>query len=185
MGRIDPIPPAQWTPEVLAAIEPLNPKGRRHPRPPRDDRVAGVAALGLLAHHPALARAFASFNGHVLWDTTLTARQRQLLILRVAAKRQASYLWGEHSRSSRHAGLSDEEIKLVRDAPDAPRWAALDAALLRAVDELIDHGIVSDGTWSVLTGELDVEQLIDVVCTVGCYETTSLLFRTFGLEARP
>jgi alkylhydroperoxidase family enzyme len=185
MARVEPIPPKSWSAEVLASIEPLDPKGRRHPPPLRDDRAAGMAALGIFAHHPALARAFSTFNGHVLWDTTLTPRHRQLLILRVAAKRGASYVWGEHSRASLHAGLSEDEVERVRSAPDDPLWMPLEAAILRAADELIDDGVISDGTWALLSATLDVQQLADLVCTIGCYETTSLLFKTFGLEARP
>ena len=142
-----------------------------------------MAALGLFAHHPAFARAFTTFNGHVLWDTTLTARQRQLLILRVITRRSATYLWKEHSRSSLHAGLTEEEVERVRSDPHASSWDPLDAALLRAVDELIDDGVIAAPTWEVLAGGLDVQQLVDVVATVGCYDTTAFLLRSFGLEA--
>ena len=142
-----------------------------------------MAALGLFAHHPALARAFMTLNGHVLWDTTLTARQRQLLILRVVTRRRCTYMWKEHSRSSIHAGLTAAEVERVRADPHASSWDPLDAALLRAVDELIDDGVIAAPTWDVLAAQLEVQQLADVVATVGCYETSALLFRTFGLEA--
>jgi alkylhydroperoxidase family enzyme len=185
MARVDPLPPGDWPPEMRWALEPLAPEGRRHPRPPRDDPTAGMAALGVFAHHPQLARAFTTFNGHILWDTTLSPRQRQLAILRVAFRRQATYVWREHSRSSLSAGLTQEEVDRVREAPTVPGWSPFEAALLTAVDELIDDGCIADASWSVLAAELDVQQLADLVCTVGCYETTSLLFRSFGLEAAP
>ena len=185
MARVEPLSPGEWPREMRWALEPLSPDGRRHPSPPRDDRSRGVAALGVFAHHPSLARAFTTFNGHVLWDTTLSPRQRQLAILRVAFRRQASYLWGEHARSSLSAGLTPAEVDRVRDAPTDSAWSPFETALLTAVDELVDDGCIADESWSVLAAELDVQQLADLVCTVGCYETNALLFRTFGLEATP
>jgi alkylhydroperoxidase family enzyme len=168
---------------MRTALGPLSSDGRRHPAPPRSDPERGRAALALFAHHPALAARFFEFNGHVLWDTTLTPRQRQLLILRVAARRRSTYVQQEHRTAARHAGLTDDEIANIVEGSDVSGWEPLEAALLRAADELIDDGGVSDATWAALASELDVEQLVDMVFTVGCYETTSLFFRTFGLEA--
>jgi alkylhydroperoxidase family enzyme len=182
-GRVPPIPPEQWSAEIAASFAPLSPKDRRHAPPPTDERSGGMRALGLMAHHPALARAFLTFNGHVLWDTTLTPRQRQLLILRVSSRRGSSFVWSEHSRISLHAGLSEDDVARVAEGPDAPGWEPLEAALLRAVDELIDDGILSDPTWATLSAALELEQVVDVIFTVGCYETTSWYFRSFGLEA--
>ena len=85
MGRVDPIPPGEWPPgmqDALAALRPANP---RHPFPARDpSRPKGLNALGFLAHHPELATAYHHFNGHVLFASTITPRQRELLVLRVA-----------------------------------------------------------------------------------------------------
>lgn len=184
MARIDPLAPKAWPLDMRESLAPLSPDGRRHLPPPRDDPSHGVEALGLLAHYPALAKAFLTFNGHVLWDTSLKPRQRQLLILRVAARRSVTYVWSEHCRISRHAGLTDEEIERVRSAPDSPMWSPFESALLRAADELLDDSVIAEGTWSTLAESLEVPQLMDVVFTVGCYGTISSLYRTVGLEGR-
>ena len=54
--------------------------------------------------------------------------------------------------------------------------------MLRSVDELIGDGEMTDATWSVLAGELDEQQLMDLVFTVGAYEVLALAFRSFGIE---
>ena len=80
--------------DALAALLPPNP---RHPFPPRDDsRPKGLNVLGTFARHPALAQAFHTFNGHVLFATTLSPRQRELLVLRVAVLRDCAYEWAQH-----------------------------------------------------------------------------------------
>ena len=72
MARLDPIPPKQWPPEMRDALAPLRPTDSHHPAPPREGRSKGLNALGTFAHHPALTRAFNTFNGHILFSTTLT-----------------------------------------------------------------------------------------------------------------
>lgn len=165
---------------ALAALRPANP---RHPLPERrDDRPKGLNVLGTLAHHPELARAFHTFNGHILFGTALTVRQRELLVLRVAAVRDATYEWAQHAVLAGDAGISDDEVARIRVGPDAPGWSPVESALLRAVDELVSDALVSDATWAVLVGELDTEQLMDLVFTVGAYDVLAMAFRTFGVE---
>ena len=137
------------------------------------------------AHHPALTRAFFPFNGHVLYGTTLTPRLRQFLVLRVAARRQSEYLWAQHVFTGREVGLTDEEMARIAFGPDAPFFEPLETAAIRAVDELIDEGIISDQTWSELATELDNQQLLDVIFTIGCYETVAFFMRSVRLEVDP
>lgn len=182
MVRIAPIPPRHWPPEMLDALAALRPPEAEAGPGADRDRPKGLNVLGTFAHHPAMARAWLGFNGHVLHGSTLTDRQREILVLRVAAVREAEYEWAQHVHLGRDAGLSDEEIAAIRARPDAGSWSALEAALLRAVDELVVDGVVSDATWGTLAAELDVRQLLDVVFTVGAYETVAWMMRTVGLE---
>jgi alkylhydroperoxidase family enzyme len=183
MARIQPLPPAEWPHEMRDALAALRPPEPRHPFPePRDDRPKGLNVLGTLAVHPALARAFHTFNGHVLFATTLSLRQRELLVLRVAARRDAEYEWAQHAVLAADAGIEADEVARVVEGPDAPGWAPLDAALLRAVDELIAEAAIGDATWATLAMELDERQLMDLVFTVGAYDALAMAFRSLGVE---
>lgn len=53
--------------------------------------------------------------------------------------------------------------------PDDPEWGAVDAALLRAVDELHRDSFVSDATWAVLAAEFDEATLLELLMVVGMY----------------
>jgi 4-carboxymuconolactone decarboxylase len=138
--------------------------------------------LGLLAHYPALSTAYHHLIGHVLFATTLTVRQRELIILRVAHQRDATYEWAQHAFLAGEAGLTPEELARVRAGSEAEGWASLERALLAAVDELIADARIGDATYGVLAAELDTQQLMDVVFTVGAYETLAMAMRTFDLE---
>jgi len=183
MTRIDPLPPTEWPPEMRGALAALRPPNPRHPLPERrDDRPKGLNVLGMLAHHPELTTAFHTFNGHVLFATTLSVRQRELIVLRVAAVRGSDYEWAQHAVLAGDAGIAADEVARIADGPDAPGWAPLDAALLRAVDELIAEATITDATWATLAAELDTKQLMDVIFTVGAYDVLAMALRSFGIE---
>lgn len=181
--RLVPLPPSEWPPQMRDALAALAPAEPRHPLPPRrDDRPKGLNILGLLAHHPELARAYHTFNGHVLFGTTLSLRQRELLILRVAALRDAEYEWLQHKVVGGDIGLTSDEIDRAAEGPDAAGWDPFEAALVRAADELLADACLTDETYDALAGELGPQQLLDLVFTVGTYDLLAMAMRTFGLE---
>ncbi len=183
MPRIRPLPPAEWPSEMREALAALRPPEPRHPLPSRrDDRPKGLNVLGTLAQHPALARSFHTFNGHVLFATTLSVRQRELIVLRVAAVRQADYEWAQHVVLAADAGLGPDEVARVAEGPEAPGWSPLDQAVVRAVDELVADALITDATWAALAAELDEQQLMDLVFTVGAYDLLAMALRSFGVE---
>jgi alkylhydroperoxidase family enzyme len=182
-ARIPPLPPEAWPPEMGPALAALLPSEPRHPLPRRrEDRPKGLNVLGTLARHPTLARAFHTFNGHVLFATTLSVRQRELLILRVASVRRSEYEWAQHVVLAGDAGIDDDEVDRIVEGPDAPGWSPLEQAMLRAVDELVADALVADATWEALARELDEHQLMDLIFTVGAYDLLAMAFRSFGIE---
>jgi 4-carboxymuconolactone decarboxylase len=157
----------------------LRPENARHPMPRQDPgRPKGLNALGLLAQHPELARAYNTLNGHILFASTLSTRERELVVLRVAAVRGATYEWKQHVIQGRDAGLTDDEIARIAEGPEAG-WPPLDAAMLRATDELVRDADISDETWAVLSAALDTHRLMDLVFTVGTYDLLAMAFKAF------
>lgn len=181
--RIPPLPPAEWPSSMREALAALRPAEPRHPFPdPDPSRPKALNALGMLAQHPQLTRAYHTFNGHILFSTTLSPRQRELLVLRVAAVRGSEYEWAQHAVLAGDAGITPDEVQRVATGPDADGWSAADAALVRAADELIADARLSDATWSTLSAVLDTQQLMDLVFTVGAYDLLAMAFRSFGVE---
>lgn len=182
MARIDPLAPHEFPREMRAALAALRPPNPRHPQPPTENRPKALHVLGTLAHYPALAQAFLTLNGHVLMATTLSERHRELLIMRVAAVRKCGYEWAQHLFMARDVGLTDEEIGRIAYGPDSPFWDDADAALTRAVDELIGEGTINDPTWTALAAHFDTQQLLDVIFTVGTYDLLARLFNALQMD---
>lgn len=181
MTRVDPLHPTQWPPQMRDALAAMTPPVRRHPPLPTEGRPKGLNVLGALAYHPELAKAFFTFNGHLLSATSLTPRQRELLILRTAVLRQSEYEWAQHVVIAGDVGISRAEVAQIAWGPDSTLWSDADAALLRAAGELVADGVIGDATWAVLTEHLSTQQILDVIFTVGAYETLGWMLRSFGI----
>jgi alkylhydroperoxidase family enzyme len=163
------------------AVAALRPEDASRPAMRREGRPKGLNALGTFAWHPTLAKAFHTFNGHLLYTTTLSDRHRELLILRVAVRRGSDYERRQHVVLAGDAGLTAEEIERIAGDPDTGGWSPLERAMLQAVDELLADACVSEGTWGALAQDLATEQLMDLVFTVGAYDLLAMAFRSFGV----
>lgn len=165
------------------ALAVLRPEVSRHPRPLRGGgRPNGMNALSTLAHHPGLTKGFHAFTGHILFNTTMTLRQRELVILRVASKRGAEYEWLQHVVLAMDNGISREEIAAVETPDESVTWSPLEAAMLEAVDQLLVDAKIAAPTWEVLAAELDEQQLMDLIFTVGAYDALAMMFRSLEIE---
>lgn len=182
--RIPPRPVADWDEQVDEALAALRPPGskRKPGEKPRERPSSNI--LGIFSWHPALAKAWFAFNNH-LFHSTLSARDRELATVRIAWLRHGEYEWAQHVRMARSAGLSEEEVEAINAGPDSPVWGPRDAVLLRAVDELAADHRIGDETWKQLTEELDRQQVMDLVFTVGAYDMLAVAMNTFGLQLDP
>ena len=138
-----------------------------------------------LVHHPKMFMPRYTFGSYLRSETTLPARDREILILRIAWLCRAEYEWGHHKRIGREAGLTDAEIQRIAKGPDAAGWEAFDASLLRAVDELHEGAFISNATWKVLAARYDTPQLMDAVFTVGGYKMLAMVLNSCGVELDP
>ena len=129
--RIPPLPPEEWGDDVRAGLAALRPAGATQELRRSKGGPKGLNVLGTLAQHPALMQAYHTFNGHILYTNTLDARQRELLVLRVAGAVAAPSTSGASTWSSpRDLGFTDADIERVAEGPHADGWSPLDAAML-------------------------------------------------------
>jgi 4-carboxymuconolactone decarboxylase len=169
--RVAPLPADDWDEAVDQALSGMLPAERRNP--------AGAGnLLATLVRHPKLTRAFLRFNGHLLFSSPLPARLREVAVLRVAHRTQCEYEWRHHVNMGRTEGLTDDDIDGIRRGALSDE---LDGAVVTAVDELDEHSVVSDATWTTLSAHLDEHQLMDLVFTIGCYGALAMAINTFGV----
>ena len=136
-----------------------------------------------MIQHPDLFKRWIPFGNHVLHKSTLPPRERELAILRIGYLCRAGYEWGQHVLIGREAGLSDDEMRRIREGPDAPGWTELESLVLRATDELHSDAHITDATWKELSMRLTKHQLMDLVFAVGQYNMLSMALNSFGVQA--
>jgi len=169
--RVEPLQEKQWSETVKEIVKPIK------------DQQGGVPNIfKTLAHHPDLMRRWLVFGNHVLFKSTLPARERELVILRIGWLCEAEYEWAQHVQIGRRAGLTDDEIHRIKVGPTAAGWSERDQLLLKATDELRKDAFITDATWQGLSKHYNTEQLMDIVFAVGQYNLVSMALNTLGVQ---
>lgn len=132
----------------------------------------------VLGRHRKLFRGWLRFAGRLMPGGTLPRRDSELVILRVAHRRDCPYELEQHRRLGRRAGLSPAEIDRVADGPDVHGWSARQRMLLRVVDELQDDGDLTDETWSEVRTHLDERGAIELVLLASHYDMLATVITT-------
>lgn len=140
--------------------------------------------LGTVKRHPHLLEPMLRFSS-ALAAGALPRRASEILALRAAWNCRSAFEWAHHTRYGLDAGLSQEEIdRLAGGDPDAG-WDEIDAALIRAADELHVDQDVSDVTWDRLVRDWDEGQLIEIPFVVGQYTMLSMVAKATGVPVDP
>jgi alkylhydroperoxidase family enzyme len=111
--------------------------------------------------------------GTAIFMGTISARERELAVLRIGWLSRAPYEWGEHVDIAQRYGVTAEEVERVTQGSSAPGWSEHDAAILRGVEELLGDAAISDATWNVLAKSWGEAQLIEFPMMVGQYVATA------------
>jgi alkylhydroperoxidase family enzyme len=134
-----------------------------------------------LIRHPKLLERWLVFATHVLADSTLDPRERELAILRVGWLCRSEYEWGQHVEVGKHVGVDEADLARLIEGPDASGWSERESAILRAADELHSDQRICDASWSALNEHLDEQQVLDLVFAVGQYTLVSMALNTLGV----
>lgn len=114
--------------------------------------------------------------------SVLATRDLEILILRTAWLCSCAFVWGEHVRFGKNAGLTDDEIEWLVEGSSAHGWNERDRGLVRTVEELHDTSHISDETWKVIAAYFDEAQIIEILTIVGAYHEFAYLYN--GLRVR-
>jgi 4-carboxymuconolactone decarboxylase len=135
-----------------------------------------------LVQVPEALRGFMAWATYILAGNSLSTRQRETVILRIAFLSRSAYVWSHHVRLGRDAGLSEVDVLALKAGADAPSWSPADAALVRACDDLHTYQFVSNETWSALKAHFNDRQFMDIVFTAGQYLQTCMMMNSFGVQ---
>ena len=168
--RIAPVPEDQWTDVQKQLVAKYLPNGRAD------------NGLKTLLNLPELVDAVMPYTNYLLRDSSLSARHRELIILRVAWLFGNQPLWATHAKEARNIAITSAEFRRVAQGPGVSGWEPFEATLLRMTDELFRNSSVTNATWQSLSSRFDVNKLMDAVETANHFMLLSMLYNAFGVQ---
>lgn len=133
--------------------------------------------------HPGLFRRWLPFGGKLLGGGKLSARHRELAILRTAHLVGAAYEWGHHVEIGLQAGLAEADIARVGEGPGASWDDDVDRLVIQACDDVHRDGLISDDTWNGLTPVFSEQQLVELPVLIGHYRMLAVVLGSLGVES--
>ena len=188
--RVAPLPLDQWDDRILAALQQgegslLSDQLKSALRDGDLPRLAEILPnpITSMLHHPELTGRYLAMNGVHLSQSSLPARWRELLVLRVSWRARSAYEWRQHVRMAPRFDITPDEVRAIAEGTGT--WTPLEGALLAAADQLMDRYSIDESTWRVLAEHLDRRQLIEVPFVVGTYTTFAMACGAFRVQLEP
>ncbi|SDR16359.1 carboxymuconolactone decarboxylase family protein [Thermostaphylospora chromogena] len=186
--RLPGLPPDRLTGEQRAVYDAIA-KGRRaegpqlFPLTEEDGRLRGPFNAMLLS--PPVGGALQALGSALRYESDLTARERELAILVVAAHWGSAFEWEAHVAVGRHVGLTDAEIEAIRTGEPVPLDDEREAAVVAWVRELTSRWDVDDEAYARAEAVLGLRRAYELSVLVGYYSTLALQLRVFAGERPP
>jgi alkylhydroperoxidase family enzyme len=162
--NLAPLSNAEW-PESISSI--------------RNGFAGQLNVYRVMAHHPALLQAWTNLRNHVVLESSLPARWREIVILRTGKFIGSKYEWTHHVERGRAAGLTEAEIEAVATDASADEFTPTEKLLVRAVDVLLESFCIPHSLRGALAAHVSAQNLLDLMATVGMYLTLGFIVKTF------
>lgn len=135
-----------------------------------------------LAHSPKIMQAWMVFAEPVLLENSLSPRDREIAILRIAWNAQSAYEWGMHHMVARRIGMSEDDIAATTKAPEETGFTTHEQALMGAVDDIMSGWKIGDDNWAVLAGTFTPQNFVDLSLLVGEFLLVAITLNSLGVE---
>jgi alkylhydroperoxidase family enzyme len=129
------------------------------PSAPEPSALERVGVAGDVDSH--LAPFFEAWLDTFLFHGRLDWKLRELAILRVMWRCGQAFEWGNHYRLARGLGVTRDEVLAIRTATPEQDLEGPLRVVVRAADEVIDAGCVTDETMSALQTVFPGRSLMD------------------------
>ena len=113
----------------------------------------------------------------------LPAELRELALTRTGFVAGSQFVFSQHCKAARRAGVTDEQLDAIPAWAVAGIWSPLQRAVLAYTDEMVlAHGRVQDATFAALRAELSEPQVIELTYAVASYQLHAAMSRALRLE---
>jgi len=135
------------------------------------------------ARVPALAEPANLLHNAFRLDGTLDRRLFEMMILVVAHRYQARYVWSHHVQQALRVGLEREFIDAIEKG-QAPAFKRVEEQVVyETIEELLNSKTLSDASFTTARKIIGESLLIELVTAVGFYSMVSLTVNAFDVPA--
>ena len=141
-----------------------------------------------LLHSPPLAESWFDHLNAVRWNTELSGRLREIVIIRVAYLNRARYVLRQHIPALAVAdGVSVEECEALADWSRSTLFDASERATLAYTDAMTRDVTVLDAVFDELRRYFDERLVVELTVLIGTYNMHTRVVEALGidLEAPP
>ena len=108
---------------------------------------------------------------------------RDLGQTRVGWARASQFVYSQHCKSCRSAGIEEEKIQAIANWQTAECFSPIERAILAYTDALVyDGGRVSDGVFAALKSHLSDEEILELTYIVAMYDMHAVMSRALRTE---
>ena len=151
--------------------------GSPFPLTDADGRLEGPFNAMLV--HPPVGDAVQVLGARIRYASGLSAREREIAILAVAARHGSDFERYAHERVGRAVGLTGAELAGIADGTAIPSLTGAEDEVLRVVRCLVRDRDLDDADFAAAENVLGVTRLADLVVLVGYYELLALSLRVW------
>jgi len=170
--RYPELKPEQLSPQQKAYIEGLQ-------KPPRNNTTAlRNPPFKVYMRSPDLAAKLEAVSDYVRWGTGIDPRLTELAIMITARNWSSQWIWRGHYRAAVRGGL-DPSVGADIAAGKRPEKMKEDETILyNYATEMYRDKAVSDATFAAAVKQFGEKGLIDLVATMGYYDTVAMTLIT-------
>jgi alkylhydroperoxidase family enzyme len=115
--------------------------------------------------------------------TALTPYQKELGLLRAGFGKGSKFVYSQHCKAARRAGIPEEKIEAISAWASSPLFNQMERSVLAYADELVlADGRVQDATVARLKEHLSDEAVLELTYAVALYGAFAVFSRGLRLE---
>ena len=136
----------------------------------------------VMAHCPHIGLNFQRLGNSILRGEGLSARMRELAVLRVGNLAKAHYELVKHTPIALRAGVSQKQIDDIPDWVTSVEFNAEECAVLQYTDEVTQGTGVSDKTFADLRAFLSEAEVVELTAAIGYYGMVARILNALQIE---
>jgi len=181
MPRLRQVPKSEAPPEITQMYERLF--GGRDPvaEPGTEAGTPGNWWTVFALVPDVFKHAVAGFGLYLSPERKLDPKLRELGMCRAGYARGSQFVFSQHCKAARAAGLSEKQVKAIPSWSTSELFSLIERAVLAYTDDLVlSGGRVPDETFEALRRELSDEEILEltyITCTYALHATISRALR--------